>query len=102
MDVLAYGDGSLYGYYLFSSKLVEYFSSSSVYEYVQPISTSSHNYLLAFDKIGQKIDVITKEGKLNFTIPNASIQPLISNLYKDGKTYLVIINHGKVLCQELD
>ncbi len=101
-DVLVYGDGAFYGYDLFSSKLIEYFSNSSVYDHVQPISTSSHNYLLAFDKIGQKIDVITKEGKLNFTIPNASKQALVSNLYKDGKTYLIITNYHKVLCKELD
>ena len=102
MDILVYGDGAFYGYDLFSSKLVEYFSNASVYENVQSISTSSHNYLIAFDKIGQKIDVITKDGKLNFTIPYASKQALISNLYKDGKTYMIITNHGKVLCKELD
>jgi hypothetical protein len=102
MDVLAYGDGAFYGYDLFSSKLIEYFSAASVYEHIQTISTSSHNYLVAFDKTGQKIDVINKEGKLISSIPQVSKQPLVSNLYKDGKTYLIITNHGKVLCQELD
>ena len=101
-DILVYGDGAFYGYDLFSSKLMEYFSNTSVYDNVQPIATSSHNYVFAFDKIGQKIDVITKEGKLGFTIPNASKQALVSNLYKDGKTYVIMTNHHKVLCQELD
>jgi hypothetical protein len=102
MDVLVYGDGALYGYDLFSSKLIEYFSATSVYENVQAISTSSHNYVLAFDKTGQKIDIINKECKLISSISNASIKPLVSNLYKNGKTYLVITNHHHVFCQELD
>ena len=101
-DILVYGDGAFYGYDLFSSKLMEYFSNTSVYDNVQPIATSSHNYVFAFDKIGQKIDVITKEGKLGFTIPNTSKQALVSNLYKNGKTYVITTNHHKVLCQELD
>jgi hypothetical protein len=102
MDVLAYGDGALYGYDLFSSKLMEHFSTASVYENVQAISTSSHNYILAFDKTGQKIDIIDKEGKLISSISNASKRPLVSNLYKNGKTYLVITNRHQVFCQELD
>jgi transposase-like protein len=102
MDVLAYGDGALYGYDLFSSKLIEYFSTAAVYENIQAISTSSHNYVLAFDKTGQKIDIINKDGKLIHSISNASKQPLVSNLYKNGKTYLIIANHRQVFCQELD
>jgi hypothetical protein len=102
IDVLAYGDGALYGYDLFSSKLMEHFSTASVYENVQAISTSSHNYVLAFDKTGQKIDIINKEGKLISSISNASKRPLVSNLYKNGKTYLVLTNRHQVFCQELD
>lgn len=102
MDVLAYGDGALYGYDLFSSKLIEYFSTAAVYEKVQAVSTSSHNYVLAFDKTGQKIDIINKEGKLISSIPHASKQPLVSNLYMNGKTYLVITNRHQIFCQELD
>ncbi len=102
MDVLVFGDGALYGYDLFSSKIIEHFSATSVYENAQTISTSSHNYIVAFDKTGQKIDIINKEGKLVTSISNASHQPLVSNLYKNGKTYLVITNHHQIFCQELD
>ena len=102
MDVFAFGDGAIYGYDLFSSKLIEHFSTASVYENVQAISTSSHNYVLAFDKTSQKIDIINKESKLISSIFNASKQPLVSNLYKNGKTYLIITNRHKVFCQELD
>ena len=58
--------------------------------------------MLAFDKTGQKIDIINKEGKLISSISNACKQPLVSNLYKNGKTYLIIANRCQVFCRELD
>ena len=101
-DLLVFGDGAIYGYDLFSSKLVEHFSKVSLFEQVESITTSSHNYLLAFDKINQKLNIITKDGKLVSTIPNVSKQPFVYNLYKNGKMYLVIVYQNKVQCQLLE
>jgi hypothetical protein len=101
-DVLVYGNGALYAYDLFTSKLVEYFNELAVYADAQVVQTSDHEWILAYDKIGQKADIITINGKLAVSIPNITQKPLVCNLYKNGKIYLLLINGNSVSCQELN
>ncbi|MCF8424399.1 MAG: hypothetical protein K9H41_08650 [Bacteroidia bacterium] len=100
-DILAYGNGALYAYDLFSSKLVEYFNELAVYDDAQFVETSENNWIIAFDKIGQKTDVITADGKLVKSLPNVTKKPLMCNLYKNGKMYALLVNGNKLSCQEL-
>lgn len=102
MDALVYGDGAVYAYDLFSGKLLESFNDQAVYEDAQVANTTDHQYILAFDKAGQKIDVISTDGKVQSTIQGATQKPLTSTLYKNGKAYLLIVRGNKVSCQELN
>ena len=101
-DVLVYGNGALYAYDLFTSKLVEYFNELAVYDDAQLVQTSDNTWFLGFDKTGQKIDVINTSGKLATSLPNSNQKPLINNLYKNGKTYVLLIGGNKITCQELN
>lgn len=101
-DALVYGDGALYAYDLFSSKLMEHFNKNVVFDNVQSIATSSQNYILAHDKVGQKLYLLSSEGKLINVIANVTEKPLISNLYKNGKTYLLLVYNKSIRCQELN
>lgn len=101
-DVLVFGNGALYAYDLFTSKLVEYFNELVVYAYAEIIQTSDHDWILAYDKTGQKADIINPNGKLAVSIPNVTQKPLTCNLYKNGKIYLLLINGNNVSCQELN
>lgn len=100
-DMLVYGNGALYAYDLFSSKLVEYFNELVVYDDAQVVQTSDNSWFLGFDKTGQKVDVINTSGKLATSLPNSNQKPLVSNLYKNGKTYVLLIGGNKITCQEL-
>jgi len=100
-DILAYGNGALYAYDLFTSKLVEYFNELAVYDDAQFLQTSEDNWIIAFDKIGQKMDVINADGKLVKSVSNVTKKPLICNLYKNGKIYALLVNGNKLSCQEL-
>ena len=100
-DILMYGNGALYAYDMFTSKLMEYFNELSVYTDVQLVQTSDYNWILAFDKTGEKIDVINMDGKLHGMIVGLTQKPLVCNLYKNEKTYLLLVNGNKVSCQEL-
>ena len=101
-DILVYGNAALYAYDLFTSKLVEYFNELAVYDDAQMVQTSDNTWFLGFDKIGQKIDVINTSGKLATSLPNSNQKPLINNLYKNGKTYVLLIGGNKITCQELN
>lgn len=101
-DVLAYGNGALYAYDVFSSKLMEYFNEQAVYGAVNIVNTSNHQWLLATDKASNKIDLIANEGKYAFSIPNVTNKPLVLDLYKNGKTYVVSVGFNKINCQELN
>lgn len=101
-DVLVYGNGAFYVYDLFSSKLMESFNEQVVYDDVQIVNTSNHQWLLAFDKASQKIDVLNPEGKIASTINQVTKKTLVSDLYKNGKTYVISIGGNKVSCQELN
>jgi len=100
-DVLVYGNGALYAYDLFTSKLFEYFNELAVYDDAQFAQTSDNNLVLAYDKIGEKLDVITINGKLATSLPNFTKKPLMCNLYKNGKMYALFVNRNKLSCQEL-
>lgn len=100
-DIVCYGDGAIYGYDYFSNKLFEYFSTTSVYDNIQIVKTSSYTYIIAFDKTGNKIDVLNKTGKLEYSLVNASKAPLIKDLYKNGKQYIIYINKNKLMCKAL-
>ena len=100
-DILVYGNGALYAYDLFTSKILEYFNELSVYDDAQFVQTSDNNLVLAFDKIGEKLDVITINGKLATSLPNVTKKPLMCNLYKNGKMYALFVNRNKLSCQEL-
>jgi hypothetical protein len=101
-DMLMFGDGAVYAYDLFSGKLLESFNEQAVYENAQVVNTTDNEYILAFDRAGQKINVISMDGKVKSTIQNATQKPLVSNLYKNGKTYVLIVSGNKVSCQELN
>lgn len=100
-DLLVYGNGALYAYDLFTSKLIEYFSEPAVYNDVQLIQTSESDLFLAFDKPGQKVDVINTAGKLNISLQGTTQKPLACYLYKNGKTYVLLVSRNQVSCQEL-
>ena len=73
-----------------------------VYDDAQMVQTSDNTWFLGFDKIGQKIDVINTSGKLATSLPNSNQKPLINNLYKNGKSYVLLIGGNKITCQELN
>ena len=100
-DMLVYGNGAFYSYDLFTGKLIEYFNELAVYQDVQIVQTSNHDWLLAFDRTGQKIDLVGTDNKLANTFMGATQKPLVCDLYKNGKTYVLIVNGNKVSCQEL-
>lgn len=101
-DILVYGNGAIYGYDLFSSRLIENFNEQAVYADAQIAHTSNNQWLIGFDKAIQKVDVINVEGKVQASINNTTQKPLVSNLYKDGKTYILVIGNNKISCQELN
>lgn len=101
-DVIAYGNGALYVYDVFSSKLMEYFNEQAVYGSVSLVNTSNHQWFLAADKASNKIDLIGNDGKYAFSIPNVTNKPLVLDLYKNGKTYVVSVGFNKINCQELN
>jgi outer membrane protein assembly factor BamB len=100
-DLITGGDGALFVYDLFTGKLLEYIDESAYYDDVQMVHTSDQDLVMAFDKSGQKIDVINTSGKLSSTLPNATSKPMICDLYKNGKTYVLLINGNMISCREL-
>ncbi|MES2761511.1 MAG: hypothetical protein V4677_04870 [Bacteroidota bacterium] len=101
-DMLVYGNGAFYSYDLFTGKLIEYFNEQAVYDDAQMVQTSDNDWIVAYDRTGQKVDVINTAGKLGTSLPNCNQKPLVSNLYKNGKTYVLLISGNKITCQELN
>jgi len=101
-DVLVYGNGGLYAYDLFSAKLMESFNEQVVYDHAQFVSTENNDWIVAYDKAGSKLDIINREGKVMSNIQNVSGKPLVNNLFKDGKFYILTINKNTIACQELN
>jgi len=100
-DILVYGNGAFYSYDLFTGKLMEYFNELAVYDDVQIIQTSDHDWLLAYDKTGQKVDIVSTNGKLTSSLQGSTEKPFACDLYKNGKKYVLLVNGNKVSCQEL-
>ncbi len=101
MDMIACGNGAFYAYDLFTGKLVEYFNELAVYDDVKLIQTSNNDWFLGYDKTGQKVDVVNTSGKLATSLQGATQKPFTCDLYKNGKTYVLLVNGYKVSCQEL-
>ena len=101
MDLLMFGDGGIYAYDLFSNKLFEYFNSTSFYTDVAFSSGSKSDYFLAFDKVGQKTEIIKVDGKLSGTL-FSSQKPFVCNLYNNGRYYIININQKRISCNELN
>jgi hypothetical protein len=102
MDVLVYGSGALYAYDLFTSQLMECFNELAVYKDAQSVQTTNNQWVIAFDATGQKVDIISTDGKLSGSIPNVTKKPFVVDLYKNGRMYLLLVNGNKVSCQELN
>ncbi len=102
MDLLTYGNGALYGYNMFGGKLIEYFNDLSVFDDVQLINSSHHYLLLAYDDVSDKVEVLNHQGKHLLTHNHVTQKPLVGNLFKNGKMYLLLINDRNVTCQEIN
>ncbi|MCZ8284587.1 MAG: hypothetical protein O9353_03945, partial [Bacteroidia bacterium] len=64
--------------------------------------TENSQQIMAFDQAGEKLDLIDLSGKPLLSIGNVTHVPLVTQLYKDGKTYLVTINGTRVNCRRLN
>lgn len=102
MDMILYGDGAIHAYDLFSGKLLENFNEQAVYKNTLFAYTENSQQIIAFDLAGEKLDVIDLSGKLMHSIANVTQTPLVTELYKDGKKYLVTVGHTKVNCLRLN
>ncbi len=101
-DLLCYGNGAFYGYDLFSNKLIEYFNENAVYTNVECVKLTNKLLYVAFDHAEQKTDILSSNGKLLKQYPNTTHKPLVVDLYKNGKQYLLMINNNNVNCVELN
>jgi hypothetical protein len=101
-DLICYGSTAFYGYDFFSNKLIEYSNEQAVYDYVECLKTSTKSVFIAFNKTEQKTDIISSEGKLIKQYNNTTERPLVFDLYKNDKYYLLLINHNTLNCVELN
>lgn len=101
-DMLCYGNGAFYGYDLFSNKLIEFFNENAVYTNVECVKLTNKLLYVAFDHAEQKTDILSSNGKLLTQYPNTTHKPLVIDLYKNGKQYVLMINNNKVNCVELN
>lgn len=101
-DVLVYGSGAVYAYDLFSNQIYQSFNSQAVYANAQIINTSDHQWVLALDRAGQKLEILDKEGKASMIINYVTQVPLAVRLYNNEKTYLILPSHKTISCQELN
>lgn len=102
MDMIVYGDGALHAYDLFSGKLFESYNEQAVYRDALFAYTENSQQVIAFDQAGEKLDFIDLGGKPLYSIGNVSTIPLVTQLYKDGKTYLVTVSGSKLNCRRLN
>ena len=57
---------------------------------------------VAFDNAEQKTDILNGDGNLIKQFQNTTHKPLVVDLYKNGKQYLLMINNNKINCVELN
>ncbi len=101
-DLLCYGNGALYGYDIFSNKLIEYFNDKAVYTNVESVKLTNKHLYVAYDNAEYKIDILNTDGKLEKQYANLTHKPLVIDLYKNGKQYLLMINDNNLNCVELN
>ena len=101
-DLLCYGNGAIYGYDLFSNKLIEYFNENAVYTNTECVKLTNKVLYVVFDNAEQKTEILNASGKLLKQFQNTTHKPLIVDLYKNGKHYLLLININKINCVELN
>ena len=101
-DLLCYGNGAIYGYDLFSNKLIEYFNENAVYTNTECVKLTNKLLYVAFDNAEQKTDILNGDGNLIKQFQNTTHKPLVVDLYKNGKQYLLMINNNKINCVELN
>ncbi len=102
MDMILYGDGALHAYDLFSGKLFESYNEQAVYRDALFAYTENSQQIMAFDQAGEKLDLVDLSGKPLSSIGNVTNVPLVTQLYQDGKTYLVTISGSRVNCRRLN
>lgn len=102
MDLILYGDGAIHAYDLFSEKLLESFNEQAVYKDARFAYTENSQQIIAFDQAGEKLDMIDLNGKLLRHIPDITQPPLTTELYKDGKIYLITVGHNQINCLRLN
>lgn len=102
MDMILYGDGAIHAYDLFSGKLLESYNAQAVYRDARFAYTENSQQIIAFDQAGEKLDVVDLSGKPLYSIAHVSQPPLVAELYKDGKIYLVTVGHARVNCRRLN
>lgn len=98
MDVILYGDGGIFAYDLFGSKLMETFSASAVYRGVIHHDALDENVLLVWDKAGRKIDVMSPSGKLLRSVRGVTQMPLSYHLFNGDKNYLLLVDGSSLKC----
>jgi len=102
MDMILYGDGAIHAYDLFSGKLFESYNEQAVYRGALFAYTENSQQIIAFDQAGEKLDLVDLSGKPLYSIGNVTTIPLVTELYKDGKTYLVTISGPRLNCRRLN
>jgi hypothetical protein len=100
--ILCYGSGAFYGYDLFSNKLVESFNDKAIYTHIDCARLPHKLLYIAFDENSTSVEVINSEGKLEKQYPNVTFKPLIVDLYKDGKQYVLMIENNTIKSVELN
>lgn len=102
MDMILYGDGAIHAYDLFSGKLLESYNQQALYRNALFAYTENSQQIMAFDQAGEKLDMIDLSGKPLYSVANVTQQPLVAELYKDGKKYLVTVGRNQVNCRRLN
>ncbi len=100
-DVFMYGNGAFYCYDLFTDKILEYRDNKVIYDQVDLAKVTNHHLFLAHDKINRKLDVVDFNGKLLKSFSEITQPPCIIDLYKNGKTYILLVNNNILECYEL-
>lgn len=101
MDLIAYGNGAFYAYDLFGAKLFEVYNEKAVFENIQIVQTSNNDFVLAYDKAGFNIEILNINAKPISVINDVTQNPFVIDLYKNGKSYLLISGNNKLTCREL-
>jgi hypothetical protein len=101
MDLISYGNGALYAYDLFGAKLFEFYNEKAVFENIQIVQTSNNDFVLAYDKAGFNLEILNINAKPISVINDVTQIPYTIDLYKNGKTYLLVSGNNKLTCREL-